>query len=80
MNSVLISFTICFTVELVLSLVLIYHDAKSHKSNGMNESFGHPYFWERVLVALFGACQAGWSVAGNCNRLRASLERRHVLG
>jgi hypothetical protein len=30
----------------------------------MNERLGHPYFWERVLPTLFGACQAGVSIAG----------------
>jgi hypothetical protein len=30
----------------------------------MIESLGYPYFWERALAALFGALQAGLSVAG----------------
>ncbi|KAF1359803.1 hypothetical protein EJ07DRAFT_118147 [Lizonia empirigonia] len=64
MNFFLVSFAICFTVGLVLSVVLMYHDVKSRKPNGINESLGHPYFWERVLATLLGACQAGLSVAG----------------
>ncbi|KAH8704299.1 hypothetical protein GQ44DRAFT_716945 [Phaeosphaeriaceae sp. PMI808] len=58
MTSVLISFAICFSVGLLLSVVLIYRDVRPR------ESLGHPYFWERVLAALFGACQAGLSIAG----------------
>lgn len=42
----------------------MYRDMKSHESNRINESLGNPYFWERVLATLFGACQAGLSVAG----------------
>jgi hypothetical protein len=60
----LISSVVCFSVGLLLSTVLIYRDVKPHKPNGMNESLGYPYFWERVLAALFGALQAGLSVAG----------------
>jgi hypothetical protein len=59
-----ISFVACFSVGLVLSTVLIYRDVKPHKRNGINESLGYSYFWERVLAALFGALQAGLSVAG----------------
>jgi putative copper export protein len=64
MTFFLISFTICFSIGLLLSVVLIYRDVKPHRPNGMNESFGQPYFWERVLGTLFGACQAGVAIAG----------------
>jgi hypothetical protein len=64
MTFFLIGFVICFSIGLLLSTVLIYRDFKPHKPNGMNESLGYPYFWERVLAALFGALQAGLSVAG----------------
>jgi hypothetical protein len=64
MTSFLIGFVICFSIELLLSTVLIYRDVKPHKPNGMNESLGYSYFWERFLAALFGALQAGLSVAG----------------
>lgn len=64
MSSILISFAICFTVGLVLSVVLIYHDVKLHKQTGLNQGSGSPYLRERVLAAFFGACQAVLSVAG----------------
>ncbi|KAF2844179.1 hypothetical protein T440DRAFT_410714 [Plenodomus tracheiphilus IPT5] len=64
MTSIIISFSVCFTVGFVLSVVLMYRDVKAHKPNGMNESLGHHYFWERFLAVLFDACQAGLSVAG----------------
>jgi hypothetical protein len=64
MTFFLISFVVCFSVGLLLSTVLIYRDVKPHKPNGMNESLGYPYFWERVLAALFGAFQAGLWVVG----------------
>ncbi|KAF1362636.1 hypothetical protein EJ07DRAFT_105851 [Lizonia empirigonia] len=64
MTFVLISFAICFTVGLALSVVLMYHDVSSRKPNRINESLGHPYFCERVLATLFDACQTGLSVAG----------------
>ncbi|KAH8695744.1 hypothetical protein GQ44DRAFT_137323 [Phaeosphaeriaceae sp. PMI808] len=64
MTPVLISFVICFSVGLLLSVVLIYHDVKPRRPNRMNESLEHTYLWERVLDALFGACQAALSIAG----------------
>ncbi|KAF1359032.1 hypothetical protein EJ07DRAFT_121729 [Lizonia empirigonia] len=64
MDFVLISFAICFTVGLVLSVVLMYRDMKFHNPSGINESSGHPYFWERAIATLLGACQAGLSAAG----------------
>jgi hypothetical protein len=64
MTFLLVSFIIYFSAELLLSIVLIYRDVKPHKPNGMNESLGYPYFWERVLATLFSTLQAGLSVAG----------------
>ncbi|KAF1354417.1 hypothetical protein EJ07DRAFT_133155 [Lizonia empirigonia] len=64
MTFVLISFAVCFTGGLVLSVLLMYRDVKSHKPNGINESLRHLYFWERVVATLFDACLAGLSVAG----------------
>jgi hypothetical protein len=64
MTSFLVSFTLCFSVGLLLSVVLIYRDVQPHKPNRINERLGHPYFWERVLSALLGTCQAGLSIAG----------------
>lgn len=60
----LTSFMICFSVGLLLSVVLMYRDVQPHRPNGANERLGHPYFWERVLATLFGTCQAGVSIAG----------------
>jgi hypothetical protein len=60
----LISFAICLSVRLLLSVVLIYRDVEPYKPNGINRGLGGPYFWERVMAALFGALQAGLSVAG----------------
>jgi hypothetical protein len=64
MTFFLISFTICFSVGLLLSVVLIYRDVQPYRPNGINERLGHPYFWERVLATLLSACQAGVSIAG----------------
>ncbi|KAF1937084.1 hypothetical protein EJ02DRAFT_357628 [Clathrospora elynae] len=64
MTSLLISFTICFSVGLLLSTMLIYHDVRPYKRNGINERSGHPYFWERALATLPGVFQGGVSIAG----------------
>jgi hypothetical protein len=44
MTSFLIGFTLCFSVRLLLIVVLIYRDVQPHKPNGINERLGHPYF------------------------------------
>jgi len=44
MTPILISFSICFSVGLLLSAMLIYHDVKPRRSNGMNENLEHIYF------------------------------------
>jgi hypothetical protein len=64
MTPVLISFSICFFVGLLLSAMLIYHDVKPRRSNGMSENLEHIYFWQRVLAAFFGTCQAALSIVG----------------
>jgi hypothetical protein len=64
MTSFLISFTICFSFGLLLSVVLMYRDVRPYKTNGINERLGHPYFWERILASLFGLVQGGMSIAG----------------
>jgi NhaP-type Na+/H+ or K+/H+ antiporter len=64
MTSFLISFTICFSVGLLLSVVLIYRDVRPYKTNGTNERLGHPYFWERALAIFFGVVQGLVSIAG----------------
>ena len=63
MTSFLISFTICFSVGLLLSVVLMYRDDWPYKTNGINERLRHSYFWERVLATLFGVVQGGVSIA-----------------
>jgi hypothetical protein len=62
--SLLIGFTICFSVELLLSVVLIYRDVRPYKTNGIYERLGHSFFWERVLATFFGFSYAGVSIAG----------------
>jgi hypothetical protein len=62
MTAVLISFSICFSVGLLLSAMLIYHDVKPRRSNGMSENLEH--IWQRVLAAFFGTCQAALSIVG----------------
>jgi hypothetical protein len=62
MTPVLISFSIYFSVGLLLSAVLIYHDVKPRRSNGTNKNLEHIYFWQRVLTAFFGTCQAALSI------------------
>ncbi len=64
MTSFLISFTLCFSVGLLLSVVLIYRDVQPHKTNGTSERLGRPYFKERVFSALLDAIQACLSIAG----------------
>ncbi|KAA8611958.1 hypothetical protein PtrV1_13834 [Pyrenophora tritici-repentis] len=64
MASLLIGFTICFSVGLLLSVVLIYRDAQPYKTNGTHERLGHSFFWERVLATFFGFSHAGVSIAG----------------
>jgi NhaP-type Na+/H+ or K+/H+ antiporter len=64
MTSFLISFTICFSFGLLLSVVLMYRNDWPYRTNGINDRLGHPYFWERVLATLFGVVQGGVSIAG----------------
>src|SRR4051794_33879363 len=67
MISVFIGFAICFLVELLLSLALIYRDVKPSKPdeiNIMSEHLGQTYFWERVFAVVFDAFQVGLSIAG----------------
>jgi hypothetical protein len=64
MTPVLISFSIYFSVGLLLSAMLIYRDVKPRRSNGMNENLEHIYFWQRVLAAFFSTCQAALSIVG----------------
>jgi hypothetical protein len=64
MASLLIGFTICFSVGLLLSVVLIYRDVRPYKTNGIHERLGHSFFWERVLATFFGFSHAGVSIAG----------------
>jgi hypothetical protein len=68
MPPVLIGFSICFSVGLLLSAVLIYRDVKPRRSNGMNGMNGmneNPEsLWERVLAAFFGTCQVVLSIVG----------------
>jgi hypothetical protein len=61
--SLLISFTICFSVRLLLSVVLIYRDVQPYKTNRIYERLGHSFFWERVLATFFGFSHAGVSIA-----------------
>jgi hypothetical protein len=65
MTPVLISFSICFSIGLLLSAMLIYRNVKPRRSNsmnGMNKNLES--LWERVLAAFFGTCQAILSIVG----------------
>ena len=62
----LISFIICFSVGLLLSLVLVCCDVRPllQKPNGTNERLEHLYMKERVFSALLGTFQAALFTAG----------------
>jgi hypothetical protein len=78
MSFLLISFTLCFSVGLLLSLALIYLDVQPYKTYGRKESIGPTYLWERVLAVLFGACQAGLAIAGITAMALALRSKGHL--
>lgn len=64
MTFFLISFTICFSVGLLLSAMLIYRDVWPYIMNWINDRSRLPYSLESALATLFGVVQGGVSIAG----------------
>ncbi len=64
---ILVCFVICFSVGLLLSIALIYRDAKPPKpveTNSVSEHLRRTYLPERVVAMFFDVCHAGLSIAG----------------
>jgi hypothetical protein len=64
MTFLLIGFIVCFSVSLLLSVVLVYRDVNPRKPRGTHQGVGRLGPKERALSALFGVFQAGLSIAG----------------
>jgi hypothetical protein len=53
-----ISFLICFSVELLLTIIFFYHDVRGQMGHKAS------YYWETLLACLFGLIQIGFSTTG----------------
>ncbi|KAF2462929.1 uncharacterized protein BDR25DRAFT_247012 [Lindgomyces ingoldianus] len=57
-HAIFISYIVCCSVGLILSVRLIYRDLKPYRTNEMNRMFRADRRWERALAAVFNVAQA----------------------
>lgn len=78
--ALLISFTICFSIELLLTATLIYYDARDYlwHSRGRDEFANHSYHCETIIGILFSISLIALCIAGIVAIVAALLPRSEL--